>query len=148
MNARPLVNNIVDLVIECYEGKPSGYAELENLLAKEKRKGTTWQEIADETIMELIINEVKVFYFAQALIHIFDISKYDFGNFISTPPDQGTMSLIEEALCHDSMPLFIELLQLERDILSGVLESKDVPSEAQEKIILLLSQQQLKSLEV
>jgi len=142
VNVRPLVNNIVDLVKKCYESKDSsGYEELVILLAREKRTGTAWKEIADETIMELIINEVKVFYFVQALIHTFKISEYDFGNFIATPPDQGTMSLIEEALCHECMPLFMELLQLKREILGGVLESNDVPAEAQEKILFLLRQQ-------
>jgi len=139
VSARPLVKNIVDLASKCWKSKDS-YEEMGILLVKEQQKGTAWKEIADETIMELIINEVQVFYFAQALIRTFKISKCDFGNFIATPPDQGTMSLIEEALCHDSMPLFVELLKQERDILSGVLESKDVPAEAQEKIILLLSQ--------
>jgi len=137
--ARPIVNKILDLVKKCYKSKDS-YEEMETILAKEQRKGSAWKEIADETIMELIINEVKVFYFAQALIHTFKISKFDFGIFIATPPDQGTMSLIEEALCHNSMPLFVDLLQKEGDILSGVLESKDVPAQAQEKIISLLSQ--------
>jgi len=139
--ARPIVNKLVDLVTKCYKSKDS-YEEMETILAKEQRNdGSLWKAIADETIMELLINEVNIFYFAQALIHTFKISKYDFGNFIATPPDKGTMSLIEEALCHDSMPLFLDLLQKEGDILSGVLESKDVPAEAQEKIILLLRQQ-------
>jgi len=140
VNARPLVNNIVNLVEKCYESKDSsGYEEMQLLLRTERQKGTPWQEIADETIMELIINELRIFYFAKALIKAYNVSTYDFGNFISAPPDKGTMSLIEEAVCHNSMTLFVDLLQM-GDVLSGVLESKDVPAEAQEKILLLLNQ--------
>jgi len=139
VNARPLINNIVSLAEQCYESKDSSVLEeMEHILTLEKQKGSSWQEIADEAIMELIINELKIIYFAKPLMKAYGITTHEFGHFISTPLDRGTMSLMEEAVCHDSMSLFVEILQI-GDVLSGVLESKDVPAEAQEKIIALLS---------
>merc|ERR1719499_651978 len=111
--ARPVVKKIVDIVQKrkTDDARQVSIA-IGEILQKEKANGTPWREIADETIMELIIHEVNAYSFILALISTYAIAAYDVGRFFATPPDEGTMSLIEEAVCQDSMDLFDEVLKL------------------------------------
>merc|ERR1719233_960388 len=129
LTARPVVRKIVDIAqkIRTDDGQKVSVA-IGNVLQKEKGEGTPWREIADETIMELIIREVNGYNFVLALISIYAISAYDVGRFIATPPDEGTMSLIEEAVCQDTLDLFDEVLKLD-SVMQGVLECEDLSDE-------------------
>jgi len=110
------------------------FLKISHMLRKEKAKGTIWKRIADETIMELIIFDINVYNFARALISAYGVSAYSIGRFLATPPDEETISLIEEAICQDSLSLFEELLQL-NGVMRGLLECQELREEAR-KILL------------
>merc|ERR1719410_2340265 len=113
---------------------------IEKLLTMEKLRGTKCLEIADEVYMELIIAEVNGYNFVAALLNVFEVSFEDFGLFLATPPDEGTMSLLEEAVCQESLDLFYEVLKMGDDaVLKGVLTCKDLPDEVRQEVLALMS---------
>jgi len=128
-NAAPAVRKIVELSQNSRaENDEKVFVEISSIVRQEKAKGTPWQDIADETIMELIIHDVNGWNFVQALISIYGVSTYDLGRFMATPPDEGTMCLIEEVLCQESLDLFEEVLKLDR-VLEWALECDDLSNE-------------------
>jgi len=135
----PVVNAIIELAPQ-YKTRDGTLAvdAIEKLLIQEKKQGTPWREIADETIMELILNGLNGNNFVAALINAYDIPTYDVGLFLATPPDEGTMSLIEEAVCQDSLDLFYEVLKMDENLLMGVYECKDTTDEVHREIVDLL----------
>jgi len=140
IEARPVVKSIVDLV-PMYRTKDGTLScdAIENILTQEKLQGTLWREIADETIMELILNGLSAVNFIVALINAYDIPVSDVGLFLATPPDEGTMSLIEEAVCQDSLDLFLEVLRMDEKLLKGLLECKDTTEQVHKEIFDLLN---------
>jgi len=144
--ARPVVNSIVELTShhKTEDGTLSVDA-IEKLLLQEKLQGTPWREVADETIMELILNGLEGSNFIAALVNAYDISTYDVGLFLATPPDEETMSLIEELVCHDSLDLFQKVLSTDENLLQGVLQSKDTTEEVQKVIFNVLNDKKTKS---
>merc|ERR1719184_76712 len=131
--ARPVVKKIVQLVQQYLSEKSEQVLRnLSEVLEQEKILETSWRELADETIMELIINEVDAFHFVAALIKSYRVSYYDFGFFLATPPDQGTMSLIEEAVCQDLMDLFSDVLKMDEQVVEGLLDNEEVSSEVRD----------------
>jgi len=135
--ARPVVLLIVKLLQESDEGTEDD--SIEKLLAQEKLLGTPWREIADETIVELILDGVNAYQFIIALINAYNIPPSDVGLFLATPHDEGTMSLIEEAVCQDSLGLFFEVLKMDNDLLKGVLECKETTEFVEKEISDLLN---------
>jgi len=133
--ARPVVNSIVELVpqFKTSDGELATDA-IEKILAREKQLGTTWGEIADETIMELILKGLNAFNFIVALINAYDIRPYDVGLFLATPPDEGTMSLIEEAVCQELLELFREVLTMDDRLLKGLLECRETTEQVEKEI--------------
>jgi len=104
------------------------FLEISHLLRREKAKGTPWKQIADETIIEFITLDLNVSIFARALISAYGVSAYSIGKFIATPPNFQTLSLIEEAICQDSLCLFEELLLLD-NVMRGLLECQELSDE-------------------
>jgi len=140
VQARPVVNLIVKLVPKyTTEDGTLAIDAIEKLLAQEKLLGTPWREIADETIMELILKGLNASNFIVALINAYDIETSDVGLFLATPPDEGTMSLIEEAVCQDSLDLFLEVLRMDERLLKGLLECKDTTEQVHKEIFDLLN---------
>jgi len=133
--ARPVVNSIVELApqFKTSDGVLATDA-IEKILASEKQLGTTWREIADETIMELILKGLNAFNFIVALINAYDIQPYDVGLFLATPPDEGTMSLIEEAVCQELLELFREVLTMDDRLLKGLLECRETTEQVEKEI--------------
>jgi len=139
--ADPIVNKIVQLAQRYRREKSELVLEdLEKILHNERLKGTTWQDIADKTIVELIINEIDALHFVAVLMNVYGISYYDFGRFLSTPPDEGTMSLIEEAVCQDLLDLFYDVLKMDRQVLRGVLNCNDVSLEVRDVLLSIIEQ--------
>jgi len=139
--ARPVVNKIVELAKQYLSWKNDiVLRNLQELIEQEKHQGTEWRELADETIMELIINEVDAFHFVATLIKSYRVSYYDFGKFLATPPDEGTMSLIEEAVCQDLMDLFDDVLKMDEQVVNGLLESEEVSSEVRDILLSTIEQ--------
>jgi len=140
MQARPVVKRIVELVpMYGTINGPLASDVIEKLLTQEKEQGTPWREIADETIMELILNGLSAFNFIVALINAYNIPTSDVGLFLATPPDEGTMSLIEEAVCQESLDLFLEVLKMDQKLLKGLLECKDTTEQVHREIFDLLN---------
>jgi len=138
--ARPAVNLIIKLLAENNTGDSmQAVNSIEKLLAQEKLLGTPWREIADETTVELILEGVNALQFIIALIKAYDIPPSDVGLFLATPHDEGTMSLIEEAVCQDSLDLFLEVLKMDDNLLKGVLECKDTTEFVEKEISDLLN---------
>jgi len=132
LNAAPAVRKIVELSQNSgAEDDEKVFAGISNILRQEKAKPTPWREIADETIMELIIHDVNGWNFVRALISIYGVDTYDLGMFMATPPDEGTMCLIEEVLCQESLDLFEKVLKLDR-VLHGALECDDLCNEVKD----------------
>jgi len=136
IQARPAVKEIMKLVSET--GNESSSA-IEEVLREEKRQGTSWREIADETIMELILKSIDAFQFISILTKAYDIQPSDVGLFLATPPDAGTMSLIEEAVCQQMLGLFYDVLKMDTSLLKGVLSCKDTTQQVEKAIFELLS---------
>jgi len=138
--ARPVVKKIVELV-PMYRTKKGTLAVdvIENLLTQEKLKGTPWREIADETIMELILNGISALNFIIALINAYDIPTSEVGLFLATPPNDGIMSLIEEAVCQESLDLFLEVLKMDQNLLKGLLLCEDTTEQVHREIFDLLN---------
>jgi len=125
----PAVREIVELIEKNREGNGDKIIfAIENILSKEKSKGTSWREIADETIMELIIHDVNGYSFVQALIRTYNISAYEVGKFIATPLDEETMSLLEEATLQENLELFDEILKT-KGVMQGALECAELSDE-------------------
>jgi len=133
--ARPVVNLIVKLLQEYKTNDDS----IEKLLLQERLLGTPWREIADETIVELILEGVNALQFINALINAYGLPPSDVGLFLATPHDEGTMSLIEEAVCQDSLDLFFEVLKMDDNLLKGVLECKETTEFVEKEISDLLN---------
>merc|ERR1719410_1107644 len=113
---------------------------IEKLLTMEKLKGVSCLEIADEVYMELIIAEVNGYNFVAALLNVYEMSFQDFGLFLATPPDEGTMSLLEEAVCQESLDLFYEVLKMgDNAVLKGVLGCKELPEEVRQEVLDLMN---------
>jgi len=140
VQVRPVVNSIVELVplYVTEDGTPAVDA-VENILKQERLRGTPWREIADETIMELIVYGLNIFNFVVALVNAYDIPTYDVGLFLATPPDEGTMSLIEEAVCQELLNLFQEVILMDDNLLKGILECKDLTNQVQKDIFNLIN---------
>jgi len=137
----PIVKRIVHLVKQYRKNKSEvALVGLGNVLVQEKLKGTTWRDIADRTIVELIINELDALHFSAVLMSVYGISYYDFGRFLSTPPDEGTMSLIEEAVCQDLLDLFFGVLKMDRQVLRGVLDTNEVTMEVRDMLKSIIEQ--------
>merc|ERR1719510_1926233 len=116
---------------------------IEKLLTMEKLRGTKCLEIADEVYMELIIAEVNGYNFVAALLNCYEMPFEDFGLFLATPPDEGTMSLLEEAVCQESLDLFYEVLKMGKDaVLKGVLSCKELPEEVRQEVLDLMNDAQ------
>ena len=137
--ARPVVNLIVKLLQEYKTDEGTKGDSIEKLLAQEKLLGTPWREIADETIVELILEGVNALQFIIALINAYGLPPADVGLFLATPHDEGTMSLIEEAVCQDSLDLFFEVLKMDNNLLKGLLDCKDTTEFVQKEIADLLN---------
>jgi len=121
-----LVGQIVKIMEnKCPEDDENIFLKISHLLRREKAKGTPWKQVADQTIMEFIIFDFNVSIFARALISAYGVSAYSIGKFIATPPDFQTLSLIEEAICQDSLYLFEELLLL-NNVMRGLLECEEL----------------------
>jgi len=135
IQARPAVKQIMKLVSGIDNESSSA---IEEVLLGEKRLGTSWKEIADETIMELILKGVDAFQFISILAKAYDIPLPDVGLFLATPPDEGTMSLIEEAVCQNMMGLFYEVLKMDISLLKGLLSCKDTTKQVEQAIFELL----------
>jgi len=135
---RSVVNTLVDLSLNYKSESAKVIDALEKILTVERMKESKWRDIADETIIELIVNDVNVFNFVSALIRTYSIDTYEFGQFIATPYDKDTMSLIEEAVCQESIELFLQTLRMDQDLQRGVLECKDVVDGVRKEIFDLL----------
>jgi len=140
-SVRPVVRKIVELTPQYQTDEGVLVVDaLEKLLTVEKLKGTKCLEVADEVYMELIINEVNGYNFVAALLNVFEVSFEDFGLFLATPPDEGTMSLLEEAVCQESLDLFYEVLKMGKDgVLKGVLSCKELPEEVRQEVLDLMN---------
>jgi len=136
IQARPAVKQIMKLVSGIDNESSSA---IEEILLDEKRLGTSWREIADETIMELILKGVDAFQFISILAKAYDIPLSDVGLFLATPPDEGTMSLIEEAVCQHMLGLFYEVLKMDISLLKGLLSCKDTTTQVEKAIFELLN---------
>jgi len=137
----PSVRKIVELAQQYRKNKSELVLEdLERVLVQERIKGRSWRDIADSTIVELIINEVDALHFAAVLMNVYGISYYDFGRFLSTPPDEGTMSLIEEAVCQDLLDLFYDVLKMDRQVLRGVLDCNEISLEVRDVLLSIIEQ--------
>jgi len=140
VQARPVVKEIMKCMpmFTSRNGKGS-FAAIEELLLEEKRLGTPWREIADETIMELILKGVNAFTFISSLIKAYDILPSEVGIFLATPPDEGTMSLIEEAVCQNMLGLFRGVLRMDVSLLKGLVSCKDTTEQIEKEIFELLT---------
>jgi len=140
VQARPAVKEIMKCMqmFISRNGKGS-VAAIEEILLEEKRLGTPWREIADETIMELILKGVDAFKFISSLIKAYDIPPSDVGLFLATPPDEGTMSLIEEAVCQNMLGLFRGVLRMDVSLLKGLVSCKDTTEQVELEIFELLN---------
>merc|ERR1719204_2161204 len=82
--ARPVVNLIVKLLQDYKTDEGTKDDSIEKLLAQEKLLGTPWREIADETIVELILEGVNALQFIIALINAYGLPPADVGLFLAT----------------------------------------------------------------
>jgi len=136
IQARPAVKEIMKLVSGTDDESLSA---IEELLLDERRRGTSWRELADETIMELILREVDAFKFISTLSKAYNIPLTDIGLFLATPPDESTMSLMEEAVCQKMLGLFYEVLKMDIGLLTGLLSCKDTTKQVESAIFELLN---------